>query len=97
MPDPGSVNYEDEIIVGYENVAEGFDQYGKRPWEEDYGKDPRRAVKYDPLYRFKGEFARYHGPKKRGLAMEDVHMTKSDEYSEDMHNYHLKLSKKKRS
>jgi hypothetical protein len=37
MPDPRSVTYTAEILIGHrDGTATGFDAYGRRPWQKGY-------------------------------------------------------------
>ena len=37
MPDPRSVTFGVETIIGYEDgTATAFDEYGRRPWDENF-------------------------------------------------------------
>lgn len=95
MPDPRPVNYGGQIIMGYnDGSAAAFDEYGRRPGEPDYNKEEERSGKYDPLYRFKGEFARRFGPHRRGRTFEGTGLDPEVD-SDSFHQYHLSLDKKK--
>lgn len=97
MPDPRSVTYGGEIIIGHsDGTASAFDEYGHRPWEKGYSGN-RQGVGKDwiTFHRFQGEFARLFGPYRRGRAFKT--MVLDSEYdSDDFHQYHLSLEKKKR-
>ncbi|MBP7768449.1 DUF4238 domain-containing protein [Candidatus Woesebacteria bacterium] len=96
MPDPRPVNWGGEIIIGHhDGSASAFDEYGRRPWEQDYNRDDPRKMKYDPLNRFKGEFAQRFGPKRRGRSFNFARLDPEID-SDDFHQYHLRLTKKKR-
>ena len=71
-----------------------MDEYGRRPWEKDYGKEGKTHAEADTLYRFKGEFARRYGPYRRGRAFEVMSLEKERD-DEKFHQYHLNLEKKK--
>lgn len=68
MPDPRSLHYGGEIIIGWnDGTSTAFDAYGRRPGDPEYGKDDlHKGGKYDPLERFQSEFARRYGPYRRG-------------------------------
>lgn len=94
MPDPRPIHYGGDIIIGHhDGSSSAFDQYGRRPWEQDYGSDITRPKKYDPLYRFKGEFAQRFGPQRRGRSFEFATLDPETD-SEKLHHYHLGLLKK---
>ena len=92
MPDPRPANYGGQVIIGYKDGSSAaIDEYGRMPGDPDYGHTiDRRNAKYDPLYRFQGEFARRYGPQRLGRSF---NTGKLDNYvdSESMHNYHLGL------
>jgi len=85
----------DLIIGNSDGSTTSYDQYGRRPWHPDYGKENTRKVNYDPLQRFKGEFARLFGPYRRGRSFSMARMDPAKD-SEDMHRYYLSLAKNKK-
>jgi hypothetical protein len=96
MPDPRDVHFTGEVIMGFKDGrSTGFDPYGRRPWERDFGKEGRERSEFGTLYRFKGEFARLFGPVRRGRSYEfgDLSKERDDDW---FHQYHLSLEKKKR-
>jgi hypothetical protein len=94
MPDPRPVSYGGDILIGWKDgTSSAFDQYGRRPWQSDYGNENRRQTNYDPLYRFKGEFAQKFGPKRRGRSFEMARLDPEFD-NEKLHEYHLSLVKK---
>ena len=96
MPDPRDVNYCGEMYMGFsDGSSTAFDPYGRRPWEQDFGKESREANEFGTLYRFKGEFARLFGPYRRGRCYE-VGDLSNERDDESFHQYHLSLEKKKR-
>jgi hypothetical protein len=92
MPDPRSIKYGGEILIGHsDGRVSAFDEYGHRPWQRGYRKRNDGVDKdWHTFQRFKGEFARLFGPYRRGRAFEDRECD-SDEY----HQYHLGLEKRK--
>ena len=96
MPDPRPVNHGGELIIGHrDGSSTSFDQHGRRPWDPQYGNKSKRRVGYDPLYRFKGEFAQLFGPYRRGRSFSMANMDPEKD-SDETHKYHLSLAKKKR-
>lgn len=95
MPDPRDVHFTSETMMSFgDGRATGFDPYGRRPWERDFGKEGRERREIETLYRFKGEFARLVGPFRRGRSHGMGHF--SEERDDDsFHQYHLSLEKKK--
>lgn len=95
MPDPRSVTYSTEIIIGHQNgTATGFDEYGRRPWQEGYsGKDHRVRDDWNTFHRFQGEFARLFGPYRRGRAFNAMKLD-NERDDDEFHQYHLDLEKK---
>ena len=70
MPDPRSVTFSREIIIGYDNKrSDAFDEYGRKPWQKDYNNDAQADREWRSFHRFKGEFSRLFGPKRRGLLL----------------------------
>lgn len=94
MPDPRAVHLGGEIFWGNKDGTGGaMDEYGRRPGEKDYGKEGRTLEEAETLYRFKGEFARLNGPRRRGRTFDAMRL--DPEYdSESLHQYHMGLSGK---
>lgn len=45
MPDPRSMTFSSEIIIGYDNKrSDFFDEYGRKPWHRDYNDKERSVV-----------------------------------------------------
>lgn len=95
MPDPRDVHYGGDIILGFKDGSStAFDPYGRRPWQQDFGKEEEEEIKSQNLFQFQGEFARLFGPFRRGRSYEMGHL--SNERDEDwFHQYHLSLEKKR--
>lgn len=94
MPDPRAIHLGGEIFWGNRDGSGGaMDEYGRRPWEKDYGKEGKTLEEADTLFRFQGEFARLFGPYRRGRTFEGMHLDNEKE-SDDFHQYHLDLEKK---
>lgn len=67
MPDPRNLHHGAQIVLEYASGAtQAFDDFGRRPWESDYGQDDLHQQGRDPLRRFQAEFARLVGPARRG-------------------------------
>jgi hypothetical protein len=93
MPDPRALHHGGETYVGYESGrSEGFDAFGRRPWEPDFGADGIQRGGRDPLLRFQGEFARLFGPARRGRSFQAGRL-EDERDSEDFHQYHLDLER----
>ena len=91
MPDPRSVTFSSESIIGYSNNrADSFDAYGRKPWQAGYDDKTLHDKEWETFNAFQGEFARVFGPKRRGLAFEYGHLDKEED-SPDFHAYHLRL------
>jgi hypothetical protein len=91
MPDPRSVSFSSEIIIGYEEGrADGFDAYGRKPWQSGYDDKERHDSEWKIFHAFKGEFARVFGPKRRGLSYEFGRLS-NEEDTPEYHAYHLSL------
>lgn len=97
MPDPRSVSFSSEILIGYNNKrADAFDEYGRRPWHIDYKEKNRHDYEWDTFHAFQGEYSRLFGPKRRGLAFEFGSKDRTED-SADYHAYHLGLEQKHKS
>jgi len=97
MPDPRSVTFSGETIIGYENnKSDGFDAYGRKPWDADYDNKSESDYEWITFHAFQGEYARKFGPRRKGLSFE---LGKLDEIEDDSdyHKYHLKLEGKNKA
>jgi len=93
MPDPRGVTFGGEVFIGYgDGNVSHFDAYGRRPWQQDYGKEGKERTEFSTLYRFKGEFAHKFGPYRRGRSFNFVTLDPERD-DDDFHNYHLSLYK----
>ena len=71
MPDPRSVTFSSELIIGYKDQrADRYDEYGRRPWQRGFGDKEQSDREWKTFHAFKGEFARLFGPKRRGRSYE---------------------------
>lgn len=94
MPDPRSVSFSSETIIGYKNdKADFFDAYGRKPWHRNYDDKAQHDKEWETFHAFKGEFARLFGPKRRGRAFEFGNID-DEQDSDDFHKYHLSLEQK---
>lgn len=94
MPDPRSMAFSGEIIIGYNNdKMDFFDAYGRKPWQSDYDDKTEHDREWETFHAFQGEFARRFGPRRRGLSFEFDKLT-DEEDTEDFHKYHLSLEHK---
>ncbi len=95
MPDPRSVRFTREIIMGFKDgTATAFDEYGRRPWDPDYKRPVKGPDEWYTFHKFQGEFARLFGPYRRGRTFE-VSGLGPEKDSDDFHKYHLSLEKHK--
>lgn len=91
MPDPRPISMGGETFIGYgDGSSVAFDEYGRRPWEEEYSQESRTKSEFDSLQRFQGEFARFFGPYRRGRTFQGLRVDPECD-SEDFHQYHLSL------
>jgi hypothetical protein len=92
MPDPRAVHLGGKIMIGHRNGdVSHFDAHGRRPADKDYERE--ESAERPGLYRFEGEFARLHGPVRRGRALEFGHDIQQD--SDDLHEVHLSYEKRR--
>ena len=88
MPDPRSVSFSSEILIGYEGGGgEAFDEYGRRPWHKSYRDKKLADREWRTFHAFQGEYARLYGPKRRGICFEFGREKEED--SPEFHQYHL--------
>lgn len=94
MPDPRSLGFSGEIIIGYDNKrSDAFDPYGRRPWHKDFANKQQQDQEWETFHAFQGEFARLYGPRRRGLSFEFGKLS-NEQDSADYHAYHLKLEQR---
>jgi hypothetical protein len=94
MPDPRSVSFSGEIIIGYDDRrADAFDAYGNRPWDAAYDDKKLHDKEWETFHAFQGEFARIFGPRRRGRSYEMGRLS-PEEDDPDYHAYHLKLEQR---
>ena len=94
MPDPRSMTFSSEIIIGYDDKrADFFDEYGRKPWHDDYNDKERSEYEWETFHAFQGEYARLFGPKRRGVSFQFGDLDKSED-SDDYHKYHLSLEQR---
>ena len=96
MPDPRGVNAGGEIYWGNNDCTGGaIDPYGRLPGDPDFSKESNDGKEFQTLYRFKGEFATKFGPVRRGRSF-DLGSFTPERDTNEMHQYHLSLFKKKK-
>ena len=94
MPDPRSVTFSTEVLIGYDDKrADGFDEYGRKPWQPGYSDKSQQEKEWATFHAFQGEFARVFGPRRRGRSFSHMSLD-SEEDSPDFHSYHLDLERK---
>jgi len=94
MPDPRSVVFGGEVLIGYENKrVDAFDAYGRKPWQEDYSDKELADQEWKTFHAFQGEFARLFGPRRRGRTFQFDQLD-NEEDPPDYHQYHLELERK---
>lgn len=95
MPDPRAIHLGGEVIFGFgDGTATSFDEYGRRPWERHYGLEGKSLIEGESLRRFQGEFARIHGPWRRGRTFQLAQLD-DERDGEELHQYYLSLDKKR--
>lgn len=95
MPDPRSVSFSEEIVIGYKRGrSEAYDAYGRKPFNKDYDDKDASKRELNTFLVFKGEFARKFGPGRRGRSYEFGRLSPEQD-SPTTHKYHLDLEKMK--
>jgi hypothetical protein len=93
MPEPRAVSFSREMLIGFKDGRSvGIDEYGRRPGHPDYKNEALATAERETFHRFQGEFARLHGPKRRGRRFE-ISRLSSEEDEPTYHAYHLSLEK----
>jgi len=96
MPDPRSIVFGGEIIIGYKDGrSDAFDEYGRRPWQKGFRDKSRHDDEWQTFLSFQGEYARLFGPKRRGVTFQLGSKDHSED-SDDFHKYHLDLEAENR-
>lgn len=96
MPDPRGPYHGGEIYLGYEDGSErGLRRLRPTTLGADFGEDEPPKGGRDPLLRFQGEFARLYGPMRRGRSFEAGKL-ENERDSDDFHQYHLDLERRRR-
>jgi len=94
MPDPRAISLGGTVMWGGGKSGPGaMDEYGRRPWEENYEKEARSLEEAKYLYRFQSEFAKRFGPYRRGRIAE-MGEYDSEKDTDSMHEYYLSLADK---
>jgi hypothetical protein len=94
MPDPRSVSFSTDMYIGNDSGRkDAFDEYGRKPWHEDFGDKKRRDYEWATFHAFQGEYARVFGPKRRGITFEFCEKGKMED-TVDFHAYNLSLEQK---
>ena len=76
-----------------DGTATAFDEYGRRPWDPNYKQRSDQAPdEWFTFQKFQGEFARLHGPFRRGRIFQ-VNGLEQEMDSDEFHEYHLSLEK----
>jgi Protein of unknown function (DUF4238) len=94
MPDPRSVSFSGEMLIGYKNGhSDAYDEYGRRPWEKGYANKADSDREWRTFHAFQGEHARLFGPRRRGRTL-NFSRIDSAEDSADFHARHLRAEAK---
>jgi hypothetical protein len=97
MPDPRSVNFSREMMIGYDHGAtERYDEYGRRPNHINFLNQRAADYEWQTFQKAQGKFARKHGPRRRGRAYE-FNRLDTEEDSPEMHKIHLGYLKKSKN
>jgi hypothetical protein len=88
MPDPRSVDFTTEIMVGYGGGrSDAWDAYGRQPGDPKFRTDSADTPEWTSFHAFQGEFARVLGPRRRGRAFRFGKLDADD--SPELHAYYL--------
>ena len=98
MSDPRPIQAGGDMMFGWKDgTVTGVDAYGRRPWHKDYCKESADGREFETLQRFKGEFALLFGPYRRGRSFSGITELDNEKDSDDYHQYHLSLNKRRHS
>jgi len=89
MPDPRSLIFGGEIMIGYKGGgSDVFDEYGRRPWQKSFKDKTLADREWRTFHAFQGEYARLFGAKRRGVSFE-FHGREREEDSAEYHQHLL--------
>ena len=96
MPEPREVHMGGKKYIGYEDgSAEGWNEYGVRPWQKGFEDEKRYGEEAKTLRRFQAEWAQRQGPEFRGTSS---HWHRDDPgphvTSEDYHQHLLEVARR---
>ena len=95
MPDPRAIHWGGTIMWGGGPGGPGaMDEYGRLPGDPNFEAETIKSREYETLPWFQGEFAALFGPYRRGRCMQALTIENECD-SDDFHQYHLGLQKKK--
>ena len=71
MPDPRNVYFKGETYMGFtDGKSTAFDPYGRRPGQQDFGREGQEMREFKTLCKFKDEFEQLFGSPRRGRSNE---------------------------
>jgi hypothetical protein len=89
MPDPRPLIHGEEYTVGYaDGSMASMDGQGRHPRHPEFGREGRSLDEMRALAKFKAEFARLYGPKRRGRSFSEVRLDPECD-DEATHKRHL--------
>lgn len=89
MPDPRSIDLGGDVLVGFQSgPPTGFDSYGRRLGDPEYGTESRSLAEGPALRRFKAEFAQMLGKRRRGRSVRFGTLEEAED-SDEVHRVHL--------
>jgi hypothetical protein len=63
MPDPRGMHLGGQMFIGYKDGGgEAFDEYGRRPWQQDYNGGEMDEVESRTFYAFQGDLEKKYLP-----------------------------------
>ncbi len=94
MPDPRSITFGGKLMIGHrDGSVTGIDEYGRRPWQQDFDDKETHDREWQTFQRFNGEYARLFGPVRKGRSFDFLELSPERD-SDDFHKYHLSLDVK---
>lgn len=93
MPDPRPLQSTIGTIMGFGGGrTAAYDAYGRTPEQPEYEKESQTDFEFAALQRWKGEFARLYGPRRRGLSSASAQLDPESD-SEKLHQMFLDQEK----
>ena len=90
MPDPRSVQFSSQIVVGYKDkTADAWDEYGRRPGQPGYDDKDAKQKEHHTALAFQGEYRCGYSGLRVAAVLGGIMGVQRPEDSADSHRFHL--------